>query len=99
MSVARFATLLGAVLFLGLVTHFLNVKTLRPFKSFRDFLVWLLIGGYLYGIACLDAWDLPDVPWIERGIYPSLLSFAAAAWMLFPLIQLIRERIDTQPRG
>ena len=95
----RFALLLGAALVLVLVSHFVNLKTLMPFKSFRDFLVWLLVGAYLYGMACLDASNLPDVPWIERGIYLGLLPFAVFAWMLLPLIQLIREQIDTQPRG
>jgi hypothetical protein len=75
------------------------MKPLKPLDSFRDFFAWLIVGGCLYVIACISAYDLQDVPWIERGIYPSPLSFLAAGWIVLPLIQLIRERIDSQPRG
>ena len=65
-------------------------------RSFRDLLAWLIIGGCLYLVDCLITTDMPDVPWIERGIHIGLFSFLVIAWMLAPLVQLIIERIDSQ---
>jgi hypothetical protein len=67
-------------------------------RSFRDFLTWLIIGVSLYLIDCLITTDMSDVPWIARGLHIGLFSFLVVAWMLAPVIQLIKERIDGQPR-
>jgi hypothetical protein len=67
-------------------------------RSARDFLGWLIIGGGLYLIDCLITFDMPDVPLIERGIRLGPFPFLVIAWILGPLIQLIKERIDSQPR-
>ena len=67
-------------------------------RSFRDFLGWLIIGGCLYLIDCLITYDRPDVPWIERGMRLGLFPFLVVAWILGPLIQAVKERIDSQPR-
>jgi hypothetical protein len=75
------------------------VPTGIKLRSFRDFLGWLIIGGGLYLIDCLITNDRPDVPWIERGIRLGPLPFLIIGWMLGPLIQVIKERIDSQPPG
>jgi hypothetical protein len=67
-------------------------------RSFSDFLGWLIIGGCLYLIDCLITTDMPDVPFIERGIRLGPFPFAVIGWMLAPLIQLMKERIESQPR-
>src|SRR5580658_5090993 len=68
-------------------------------RSFRDFLGWLTIGGCLYLIECRITTDAPDVPFIERGIRLDPFSIAVIAWILAPLIHLIKERIDSQPNN
>jgi hypothetical protein len=72
---------------------------LRPFASLRQFLAWLSFGGCSYIFDCVLVYDVPDVPWIERGVFAGPAFFFTVGWVLFPLVQLIRERIDTQPRG
>jgi hypothetical protein len=68
------------------------------FTPFGGFFRWLSIGACLYLMGCLVVTDMPDVPWIERGIRFGPLPFTTVGWMLLPLIQLIKQRIDSQPR-
>jgi|HubBroStandDraft_1064217.scaffolds.fasta_scaffold1903274_1 hypothetical protein len=68
------------------------------FTPFGGFFRWLSIGACLYLMGCLVVTDMPDVPWIERGIRFGPLPFTTVGWMLLPLIQLIKQRVDSQPR-
>jgi hypothetical protein len=67
-------------------------------KSSRQYFGWYLSGACFYIVDCIVASNVPDVPWIERGIYAGPGFFITVGWMVFPLILVIKERVDTQPR-
>jgi|HubBroStandDraft_6_1064221.scaffolds.fasta_scaffold664867_2 hypothetical protein len=71
---------------------------MRPFKSPREVIFWLLGCIFLYAVNCAFATGMSDVPWIKRGMHFSPAALSLICLILYPVIQVIRCRIATQPR-
>jgi hypothetical protein len=76
---------------------------MKPTKlsRFRTFVVCWAFGAMSYLTDCLIVSALdhpPDVPWIERGIYSGIGVLFTVGCFVTPILIVIAERIDSQPR-